>query len=841
MPSEKKQEPVEGEKSTPPRASEPSKSRRKSATPASEGGKVDERLVLSGGLLMLLFGLFLLFAMLSHLFVWSKDQSLSWQNIFSPGDFEASNVSGPLGARLASSLITHGFGLAAFALPLLCFMYALRIFRIRFSRWIKRQVLLFLGMLLSSVVLGYLFRETGGFLGFGLGGKFGYYVSTWLIDFMSLVGAGLLLLFLSVNYLIWLHPRLTVVFLSFLQYLGRLFRIEGNRRLSRVVTPVVENAAEESDVTLAPKPVGDAIEKETSKGEAEPDMNDALTQQPPVQGNTEEAIPFEVVPPQSEHVERPQEVILRPVVVEEEEPELLGETFPAEEATFEVYIPPTEEAEEEGEFTNLEPYDPTLDLAHYTQPPLTLLERHDDDAQLVTPEELNDNNRRITKTLAEFNIEIEKIVATIGPTVTLYEILPAPGIRVSKIESLEKDLAMRLEAVGVRIFIRKGAIGIEVPNQKPATVSMLSVLESKKFQEHKGALPLALGRTISNEAFVVDLEKMPHLLVAGATGQGKSVGLNAIIASILFKKHPSQVKLVMVDPKKVEFSLYAKIEKHFLAKLPEEEEAIITDSEKVIYTLNSLCLEMDHRLDMLKEAQVRNITEYNEKFVARRLNPEKGHAYMPRIVVIVDEFADLMMTSSSDVVPPLMRLAQLGRAPGIHLVIATQRPTTDILVGKIKANIPARIAFRVTSGTDSRTILDMPGADRLIGRGDMLVKTEGLNVDRVQCAFLSTEEVAKLTEYIGQQQSYFSAWSLPDVETSAGGSKDDSYSGGSGELDPLFEKVKAYVIAEGTCSTSNIQRAFAIGFPRASRIVDQLCRAGIVSEKRGTKEREVLV
>ena len=845
MASEEKQEQTVEGGAVPPSAGKTT-TQRKAATSKKVQRSLDERVPLLGGLLVILLSLLLFIAMVSHLFAWAKDQSLSWQNIFSPSELVVGNVIGPLGASLASSLVTHGFGLASFVIPLLCFMYGLRIWNIRFSRWKKRQMLLMVGMLLSSILLGYLFRATGGLLGFGFGGKFGYYVSTWLIDFMSPVGAGFLLLFLSVAYLVWLRPRLTHSLLSLLQGAGRsLVMHVHSARVARPVEPTTYDAPTPSEAAVASlaseEEVKDAEATKTKADKEALSADGPSTPQEVAQEGEEVLVPLEVVSSQPERREQ-QELCLRPVVEEEgEEAEtLLGENFPVEESTFEIYTPSAEDDDQDaGEGAHTEPYDPTLDLANYALPPLSLLDEHDEDAQLVSAEELNDNNRRIKKTLSEFNIEIEKIVATIGPTVTLYEILPAPGIRVSKIESLEKDLAMRLEAIGVRIFIRKGAIGIEVPNQKPATVSMRSVLESKKFQEHKGALPLALGRTISNEAFVVDLEKMPHLLVAGATGQGKSVGLNAIIASILFKKHPSQVKLVMVDPKKVEFSLYAKIENYFLAKLPEEEEAIITDSDKVIYTLNSLCVEMDHRLNMLKEAQVRNITEYNEKFVARRLNPEKGHAYMPRIVVIVDEFADLMMTSSSDVVPPLMRLAQLGRAPGIHLVIATQRPTTDILVGKIKANIPARIAFRVTSGTDSRTILDMPGADRLIGRGDMLVKTDSLNVDRVQCAFLSTEEVARITDYIAQQQSYFSAWMLPDVDT--GGGKSDDDGGGSGELDPLFEEVKRYVIAEGTCSTSNIQRVFTVGYPRAGRIVSQLERAGVVSAKRGTKEREVLV
>ncbi len=782
--------------------------------------KTDERIVLLFGLFFLLLSLFLLLAMVSHLFTWSRDQSLSWQNIFTPTEVEAGNLLGPVGASLASALITHGFGLGAFLFPLLLFMYGLQILRIRFTHWAKRQLLILVGIILSSVLLGYLFRGTWGILGYGLGGKFGYFVSGWLIAFMSYVGAGLVLLFFSVMYLVWLRPSLSNSFMKLIQFTGRKAGGQTKNATKDTLPPEIENSNTNipSDIEIESK-APQNVKNEDSESISE--LQDAESELEQTDIASEEGLPFDIVYTAGEDTETTSNSLVSSTNIELE----VQQSQPQETDI--------------RHFTVDEPYDPTLDLSRYQMPPLTLLDEHDGDRLDIDKEELAANKARIEQTLGEFGIAIEKIRATVGPTVTLYEILPAPGVRVSKIESLEKDLALRLEALGVRIFIRRGAIGIEVPNQNPTVVSMLSILRSKTFQEHSGSIPLALGKTISNEPFVVDLEKMPHLLVAGATGQGKSVGLNAIIASILFKKHPAQVKLVMVDPKKVEFSLYSKIEKHFLAKLPSEEDAIITDSEKVIYTLTSLCVEMDLRLSRLKDAQVRNITEYNEKFISRHLNPEHGHSYMPRIVVIVDEFADLMMTSSNDIVPPIMRLAQLGRAAGIHLVIATQRPTTDILTGKIKANIPARIAFRVTSGIDSRTILDAPGADRLIGRGDMLIKTDGVNLERVQCAFLSTDEVARITQYISEQQSYASAWYLPEAPPTDN-SKGSAVLGG-GELDPLFEEVKEYVIAEGVCSITAIQRKFTLGFPRAARIVDQLEGAGVVSAKRGTKEREVLM
>jgi S-DNA-T family DNA segregation ATPase FtsK/SpoIIIE len=485
-------------------------------------------------------------------------------------------------------------------------------------------------------------------------------------------------------------------------------------------------------------------------------------------------------------------------------------------------------------------YDPTLELSSYKLPSLDLLESYGGGGITINKEELEDNKNRILETLKNYNIEIAKIKATVGPTVTLYEIVPAPGVRISKIKNLEDDIALSLSALGIRIIAPipgKGTIGIEVPNSKPETVSMRSVVASEKFQLSEMELPVVLGKTISNETFVTDLAKMPHLLMAGATGQGKSVGLNAILVSILYKKHPSQVKFVLVDPKKVELTLFNKIERHFLAKLPDTEEAIITENKKVVHTINSLCIEMDARYELLKDAGVRNIKEYNAKFIQRRLNPEHGHKFLPYIVLVVDEFADLIMTAGKEVETPIARLAQLARAIGIHLIIATQRPSVNIITGVIKANFPARIAFRVTSKIDSRTILDSGGAEQLIGRGDMLFST-GNDLIRIQCGFVDTPEVDKITEYIGGQRAYPSAFLLPEYVDENAEEKGSAVDGD--DLDDLFEDAARIVVSTQQGSASMLQRKLKLGYNRAGRIVDQLEAAGILGPFKGAKAREVI-
>ena len=497
-------------------------------------------------------------------------------------------------------------------------------------------------------------------------------------------------------------------------------------------------------------------------------------------------------------------------------------------------------SEEEYQGPELEPYNPTKDLENYRFPTIDLMKHFENDDPTIDMDEQNANKDRIINTLRSFGIEISTIKATVGPTVTLYEITPEQGVRISKIRGLEDDIALSLSADGIRIIAPipgKGTIGIEVPNKNPKIVSGQSVIGSKKFQESKYDLPIVLGKTITNEVFMFDLCKMPHVLVAGATGQGKSVGLNAIITSLLYKKHPAELKFVLVDPKKVEFSIYSVIENHFLAKLPDGGEPIITDVTKVVQTLNSVCVEMDTRYDLLKMAHVRNVKEYNEKFINRRLNPEKGHKFMPYIVVVIDEFGDLIMTAGKEVELPIARIAQLARAVGIHMIIATQRPTTNIITGTIKANFPARIAFRVSAMMDSRTILDRPGANRLIGKGDMLF-LQGADPVRVQCAFIDTPEVEEITKFIARQQGYPTPFFLPEYVSEDSGSEVGDID--MGRLDPLFEDAARLVVIHQQGSTSLIQRKFAIGYNRAGRIMDQLEKAGIVGPTQGSKARDVL-
>ncbi len=526
-------------------------------------------------------------------------------------------------------------------------------------------------------------------------------------------------------------------------------------------------------------------------------------------------------------------------VVQVEEGESLQEIPPVEETGSEFVIEAPVEDETVDEV--LPPYNPRLDLEHYKYPTLDLLKDYGDSMPVKNEDELKTNKDRIEQTLLEYDIRVSSIKATLGPTVTLYEITPAQGVRISKIRNLEDDIALRLQALGIRIIAPipgKGTVGIEVPNSNPQIVSMRALIASKKYQETKMELPMAIGRTITNEVFMIDLHKMPHLLVAGATGQGKSVGLNAMITSLLYKKHPSEMKFVMVDPKKVEFSIYSVIEKHFLAKLPDVEEPIITDVTKVVQTLNSVCVEMDERYDLLKDAHCRNIKEYNQKFIDRRLNPENGHRFMPYIVVIIDEFGDLIMTAGKDIELPIARIAQLARAVGIHMIIATQRPTTNIITGTIKANFPARIAFKVSQMTDSRTILDRPGANQLVGRGDMLYLKE-VEPIRVQCAFVDTPEVDEITKFIHKQQGYPTAHILPEY-VGEEGEKQDTSEVDMTRLDTIFEEAARMIVVHQQGSTSFIQRKFSIGYNRAGRLMDQMEVAGIVGPMDGQKGRKVL-
>ncbi len=602
-----------------------------------------------------------------------------------------------------------------------------------------------------------------------------------------------------------------------------------------IIAPAAQVVAQEP---VAKGTVESTVEEDEPQVEevfGEFELTPTISEQSTQSKDEQTAVEFTIESPKEEAVveqEAPQPALTEAEVVE---------TPKSGEPTvgFEVEVAAPDEELSEKEIT-LELYDPTAELPKYRRPELSLMLDHTQRV-VVTKEEIEANKDKIIHTLQTFGIKIDSIKATVGPTVTLYEIIPAAGVRISKIKNLEDDIALTLAALGIRIIAPipgKGTIGIEVPNHNKETVSMHSVIRSSKFQNSDAALPIALGKTIQNETFVFDLAKMPHLLVAGATGQGKSVGLNAIITSLLYKKHPAELKFVLVDPKKVELTLYAKLEKHFLAKMEGEDEAIITDTQKVVYTLNSLCKEMDSRYDLLKMAQVRNISEYNDKFTHRRLNPEKGHRFLPYFVVVIDEFADLIMTAGREIETPIARIAQLARAVGIHLIIATQRPTTNIITGVIKANFPARIAFRVTSMIDSRTILDTPGANQLIGRGDMLVST-GSETTRVQCAFIDTPEVDEITKYISEQRGYVTAYELPEFvpESEQGNTKDVDL----GRKDSLFNEVARYVVQSQSGSASTIQRKFSIGFNRAGRIIDQLEASGIVGAQSGSKPRQVLI
>jgi S-DNA-T family DNA segregation ATPase FtsK/SpoIIIE len=679
-------------------------------------------------------------------------------------------------------LINRWFGIASFLFPIILVIWAMALYRIRLIQTAKAvRNSLFL-IILLSITLGLIFGDAGGALGSGPGGQHGYFLSRWLVASIGTLGTIFVLLICYTAMLLF-----STSFLDWIRTREIPFRSFGGTNddpdpLMEDETEAEEEKIEEEPVKEEPFVIKD-VDKEVQNSEKEDN------------------------PPNREDVE---------MTIEDIDPEDIN---------------PDEGA--------LGEYDPTLDLSSFKYPPLSLLKEYDQGDSRVSNEELISNKNRIVETLGNYNIKIDKIKATIGPTVTLYEIVPAPGIRISKIKNLEDDIALSLSALGIRIIAPipgKGTIGIEVPNQNPRTVSMKSILASKKYQDAEMELAISLGKTISNETFVFDLTKMPHLLVAGATGQGKSVGLNAIIASLLFKKHPAQLKFVMIDPKKVELSLYSKIERHYLAKLPESEEAIITDTQQVIHTLNSLCAEMDDRYNLLKSAQVRNIKEYNAKFINRKLNPNKGHRYLPFIVVIIDEFADLIMTAGREIEHPISRLAQLARAIGIHLVIATQRPTTNIITGVIKANFPARIAFRVTSMIDSRTILDGPGADQLIGRGDMLFLS-GNEPIRLQCAFIDGPEIEEVTDFIGQQKGYPSAMMLNPVEEDGGNGADVDLD----KRDDKFEEAARLVVQHQQGSTSLIQRKLSLGYNRAGRIVDQLEVAGILGPFEGSKARKVLV
>ena len=787
------------------------------------------------GLILVIFSVYLLLAFSSFFFTGAADQSIidsgNAQDLISTHN-GVKNYAGSRGAQLASYLINDCFGISSFFILVFLAVAGLKLMRVRVVRLWKWFIGCSLLLIWFSVFFGFVFVDQYKDSFLYLGGMHGYNVSNWLVSQVWVPGVWMILLVTAICFLIYLSAR-TVI------WLRNLFSLSFLKRK--------EKKEEESGET--PEEFTDSW---TVRGKKKPAETEELSgvEQEEFSGHLEEAgeedneedaheimLDLGGVPKNKAAAAKEGEVLM---TIEASSPDVAS-AVPASgqqegnEPTFEVET--VEDEEYHG--PEIEPYNPCLDLENYHYPTIDLMKHYDNAEPTIDMAEQNANKDKIINTLRSFGIEISTIKATVGPTVTLYEITPEQGVRISKIRGLEDDIALSLSALGIRIIAPipgKGTIGIEVPNSNPKIVSGQSIIGSKKFQESTYDLPIALGKTITNEVFMVDLCKMPHVLVAGATGQGKSVGLNAIITSLLYKKHPAELKFVLVDPKKVEFSIYSVIEHHFLAKLPDGEDAIITDVTKVVQTLNSICVEMDTRYDLLKAAHVRNIKEYNEKFINRRLNPEKGHKFMPYIVVVIDEFGDLIMTAGKDVELPIARIAQLARAVGIHMIIATQRPTTNIITGTIKANFPARIAFRVSAMVDSRTILDRPGANQLIGRGDMLF-LQGADPVRVQCAFIDTPEVAEITKFIARQQGYPTAFYLPEyVDENAAGDLGDV---DMGRLDPLFEDAAQLIVYQQQGSTSLIQRKFAIGYNRAGRIMDQLEKAGIVGPAQGSKAREV--
>ena len=778
----------------------------------------DERTHKILGSVLIFFGLFLFVAFTSYLFTWMEDQDKvrdMGAKILLPNELEISNQLGSLGAFTAFVFFEYGFGLASYLFCSLFFVLGLNLMVDQPIFSVARNLrYLVTGLIIGSVGAAFFTPTTA----FNWGGAMGKFAAGWLTAVIGWMGTFALISLSIFSYVIW---RFNPIFKWPVFTPKAKQDVENISLESPVTTPIVEPEIIQPRLDLTE---GNSLKNKQALS--------PLTQQ------SVDTAPLEIVEKQVEEVApaitAPSDL---PWKVDEKEEEAIIEVDPPLEikpALAEKPVSPKAAA-----VLASPRYDPIADLKGYKFPSLDLLAQHTGEKIVMDQHELEANKTQIMSTLRNYDIEIQKIFATVGPTVTLYEIVPAAGVRISRIKNLEDDIALSLSALGIRIIAPipgKGTIGIEVPNVKKSIVGMRSLLASDKFQKNDYALPIALGKKIDNENFIVDLATMPHLLMAGATGQGKSVGLNAILVSLLYKKHPSQLKFVLVDPKKVELSIYRTIEKHFLAKLPGEDDAIITDTRKVVNTLNALCIEMDERYDLLKEAGCRNIREYNEKFASRKLNPEKGHKFLPFIVLVIDEFADLIMTAGKEIETPIARLAQLARAIGIHLIVATQRPSVNIITGTIKANFPARIAFKVSSKIDSRTILDVGGAEQLIGRGDMLVSYQG-EVTRVQCVFVDTPEVEKVADFIGGQQGYPSAFELPEVvdEKDMDDREVDLLS-----RDPLFSEAASLIVQSGMGSTSLIQRRLKLGYNRAGRLMDQLEAAGVVGPSKGSKVREVL-
>lgn len=840
----------------------------------------DERTFKIAGTVSLLLSLFLFVALTSYAFTWQEDQSQIFKfggiKIFSAEDVHVNNLLGVLGAYIAHSFIYKGFGVASILFCSFFFVLGVNLLFGRKVFSLKRNVkYVVAGLLVISVALAFIFRNSH----FSYGGAFGESITEWLVKWIGVVGTALLLLVAGFAYFVW---RFNPTFTWPEKKLSGADQADGS--LNATTNADNKEATDESFLLNQYKNVENdneagaklyidkdvAVSNNKLKKEGNgvvvlmPNEEDVLSEYPLhdlqlVERDEEEKVMEEAILAQKKQTADATAYALEIKETQEDDevpfiepvPKKMPVNYFEQPADFDlemeiksVPVVEDEEAFEEIEPTKrdikLSPYDPMLDLRDYKYPTLDLLETHGSEKIVHDPVELENNKNQIIATLKNYDIAIQRIAATVGPTVTLYEIVPAPGVRISRIKNLEDDIALSLAALGIRIIAPipgKGTIGIEVPNVTKRVVSMKTLLASDKFQHNTYSLPIAIGKKIDNENFIVDLATMPHLLMAGATGQGKSVGLNAILVSLLYKKHPSQLKFVLVDPKKVELSIYKSIEKHFLARLPGEEDSIITDTKKVVHTLNALCIEMDNRYDLLKEAGCRNIKEYNDKFIARRLNPEKGNQFLPFIVLVVDEFADLIMTAGKEVEMPIARLAQLARAVGIHLIIATQRPSVNIITGTIKANFPARIAFKVSSKIDSRTILDAGGAEQLIGKGDMLISFNG-EITRLQCAFVDTPEVDSITDFIGDQRGYPQAFLLPEyVDEKELESKDFD----SSSRDPLFEDAARLVVSSQIGSTSLIQRRMKLGYNRAGRLMDQLEAAGIVGPNQGSKAREVQV
>jgi S-DNA-T family DNA segregation ATPase FtsK/SpoIIIE len=841
----------------------------------------DERTTKILGAVSLLTAIFLFVAFTSYLFTWQEDQDKVQQfgiKVFTVDDIQIHNLLGVLGAYVAHFFIYKGFGVASYFFCSFFFILGVNLLVGKKIFSIARNLrYVLIGLLVMSTAFAFATVNNE----FSFGGAVGELVNAWFTKWTGRFGTGALLTLSLGSYLIWrfnptfkwperkIKPKVEFDDIAISTLKGEneqlvLSEEDDNEEEQNTAKLFIDESLEQPLSNNKLKNEGGAVTVRMPEDENNPlnefglnereeelineaEETEAVIEELPLTVNEKLGakiaageLSLEVEQAIDDRSQTIEETINDSTALEikqtVEDDEVKIEKV-VEEPAKEIELDDTQLETRSEELATIN-YDPTLDLRNYKHPELSLLETHGSEKIIHDPTELETNKNQIIATLKNYDIAIQRIAATVGPTVTLYEIVPAPGVRISRIKNLEDDIALSLAALGIRIIAPipgKGTVGIEVPNLKKTVVSMKTLLSSDKFQNNNYSLPIALGKRIDNENFIVDLAAMPHLLMAGATGQGKSVGLNAVLVSLLYKKHPSQLKFVLVDPKKVELSLYRIIEKHFLAKLPGEEESIITDTKKVVHTLNALCIEMDNRYDLLKEAGCRNIREYNEKFTSRKLNPQKGHQYLPFIVLVVDEFADLIMTAGKEVEMPIARLAQLARAIGIHLIIATQRPSVNIITGTIKANFPARIAFKVSSKIDSRTILDTGGAEQLIGKGDMLISYNG-EVTRLQCAFVDTPEVERVAEFIGGQRGYPDAFLLPEyVDEKEMGDKDFD----SKDKDPLFEDAARLIVQNQVGSTSLIQRRMKLGYNRAGRLMDQLEQAGIVGPNLGSKAREV--